>query len=81
MPETEQERGGWEKSWPQDGEQCPDCHHGLLEVQEFGQGRGLEIQAWCAGLNGTKLEDADEDDEEGCGCGWSGSYHPNKENE
>ena len=63
---TEQEKADWENEWPEDGEQCPDCGYGQIEVQEFGQGAGKEIQAWCVGLNGTKLEDADEDDEEGC---------------
>ena len=74
---TEQEKADWENPWPEDGEQCPDCGHGQIEVQEFGQGAKKEIHAWCVGLNGTKLEDADEGDEEGCGCGWCGTYHPN----
>lgn len=79
MPKTEQEKADWENPWPEDGEQCPECHHGILEVQQFGQGAGLAVHAWCGGLNGTKLEDADDDDAEGAGCGWDGVYHPNKD--
>ena len=75
---TEQEKAGWALPYPTDGDQCPECHHGVIEVQEFGDGGGKEAHAWCTGLNGTKLEDADEDDEEGAGCGWSGIYYPNQ---
>jgi hypothetical protein len=74
--ESEQEKAGWNNPWPEDGEQCPECGHGLIEVQEFGQGAGLEVWASCVGLIGCTQEDAEED-EEGAGCGWSGRYFPN----
>ena len=73
---TEQKKGGWENPWPQDGDQCPECEHGQIETQQFGQGAMLEILAWCIGVNGTKQEDADDSDEDGCGCGWEDTYYP-----
>lgn len=73
---TEQEEAAWEHPWPQDAEQCPECRHGQLEVQEFGKGTGLEVHAFCAGLNGNQRPDDEELAEEGDGCGWSGLYHP-----
>lgn len=78
--ETEQERAGWENPYPLDGEQCPECRHGLIETQEFGRGKSEEIVAWCAGLNGIKREDADESEWYNCGCGWEGLYYPNETN-
>lgn len=74
---TEQDKASWVHPWPEDGEQCPECNDGQIETQQFGQGRGLEIHAWCAGLNGVRQGDADESDEDGCGCGWAGTYQPN----
>lgn len=74
---TEQDKAGWERPWPQDGEHCPECGHGLLEVQEFGSGPVRDVWAFCGGLNGCSREDADEDNEEEmrmCGCGWTGRY-------
>lgn len=71
---SEQEKAGWEHPWPQDCEQCPECGHGQLEVQEFGKGAGLEVRAWCAGLNGNQRPEGEA--EEMDGCGWSGLYHP-----
>lgn len=81
--QSEQERGDWTHEWPEDGEQCPECSHGMIEVQSFGHpdAPGYEVHAFCVGLNGTKLEDASEDEEGDCGCGWSGIYHPNRHNE
>lgn len=63
---------------PEDGDQCPECRHGQLEVQDFGAGAGKEVYAWCVGLNGVRQEDADEEEEEQAGCGWSEVYTPNK---
>ena len=48
----------------EEGSQCPECIHGLVEVAEFGQGATREVHAWCGGLNG------DKDD----GCGWEEIY-------
>jgi hypothetical protein len=71
---TEQERGDWANHYPEDGEPCPDCHHGILEVQSFGAFHCREIHANCCGINGVTLDDSDDEDEEGAGCGWSGIY-------
>ena len=65
----------WENEIPEDGEPCPECNGGTLETQRFGK----ETWAWCVGLNGVKLEDADETDEEGAGCGWEHIFKPNAE--
>lgn len=73
---TEQERAEWEHPWPQDSEQCPECEQGLLYVREFGKGRGLEVHAWCVGLNGNPRPEDEDEAEEGDGCGWAGLYHP-----
>lgn len=70
---TEQERGDWEFPWPSDGEACPQCGC-QIETQEFSTTNGVDLMAWCVGLNGTKQEDADEG-EDGCGCGWCGQYY------
>lgn len=78
---TEQDKAEWEHPWPSDGEQCPECGHGIIETQEFGHTKSFVVVAYCTGLNGVKLEDADERDEDGCGCGWEGSYKPNGEEE
>jgi len=48
----------------EEGAPCPECHHGLVEVVEFGHGATKEVHAWCGGLNG------DKDD----GCGWEEIY-------
>lgn len=75
---SEQEKADWEFTYPQDSECCPECPHGQVETQEFGQGLAKEIWAWCVGLNGNRCPDDEDEAEEGDGCGWSGVYYPNK---
>lgn len=74
---TDQERGDWAKHWPEDGDTCPDCR-GQVETQEFGVAGQADVVAWCVGINGTRQEDADESDEDGCGCGWEGTFKQNR---
>lgn len=62
MPKSYQEQAGWENPIPQDGEQCPKCHHGILDVQKFGP----ETWVKCFGLEG------DEDS----GCGFEHIFNP-----